>query len=239
MAIDEDHELEHGIFDAIVEGFDTYEDYLDSQITKIDLFYLEDIELARQLVELGYRGSGEILKREEFEQRKQMAELAKRERYSRRPRVLVSQGKSVDHSPFLKALAMREEAVMNGKLTTIIFIRDRNSRGMEISGYIDFGHRLRTENLAPVFDGKKRLMPKPSDLSYYNWETKLSSFNHTPNFQVVADPEQGLLFKNKRDRKIINVDPNSPPGDNSKRITIDTTEYLQVVLYDHVTRRRG
>lgn len=53
------------------------------------------------------RGSGEILKREEFEQRKQMAELAKRERYSRRPRVLVSQGKSVDHSPFLKALAMR------------------------------------------------------------------------------------------------------------------------------------
>lgn len=62
---------------------------------------------------------------------------------------------------------------MNGKLTTIIFIRDRNSRGMEISGYIDFGHRLRTENLAPVFDGKKRLMPKPSDLSYYNWETKV------------------------------------------------------------------
>ena len=44
---------------------------------------------------------------------------------------------------------------------------------------------------------------------------------------MVADPEQGLLFKNKRDRKIINVDPNSPPGDNSKRITIDTTEYLQ------------
>jgi hypothetical protein len=31
-----------------------YEDYLDRQITSTDLYYLEDIELARQLVELGY-----------------------------------------------------------------------------------------------------------------------------------------------------------------------------------------
>lgn len=30
-----------------------YEDYLDRQITATDLYYLEDIELARQLVELG------------------------------------------------------------------------------------------------------------------------------------------------------------------------------------------
>ena len=30
-----------------------YEDYLDKQITPTDLYYLEDIELARQLVELG------------------------------------------------------------------------------------------------------------------------------------------------------------------------------------------
>jgi hypothetical protein len=30
-----------------------YEDYLDSQITGTDMYYLENIELARQLVELG------------------------------------------------------------------------------------------------------------------------------------------------------------------------------------------
>ena len=40
----------------------SYEDFLDSQITATDLYYLEDEELARQLVELGYRGSGEVLK---------------------------------------------------------------------------------------------------------------------------------------------------------------------------------
>lgn len=33
--------------------------------------------MARQLVELGYRGSGEVLKREEFEARKQQAEASR------------------------------------------------------------------------------------------------------------------------------------------------------------------
>ena len=48
----------------IVEQFDTYEDYLDSQLTDTDLFYLEDEEMARQLVELGYRGLGDTIRRE-------------------------------------------------------------------------------------------------------------------------------------------------------------------------------
>ena len=30
-----------------------YEEYLDSQISATDMFYLEDVELARHLVELG------------------------------------------------------------------------------------------------------------------------------------------------------------------------------------------
>ncbi|XP_052316783.1 cilia- and flagella-associated protein 299 isoform X1 [Oncorhynchus keta] len=63
--------------DNIVTEFHTYEDFLDSQITSLDLYYLEDEELARQLVELGYRGSGEVLKREEFETRKAAAEASR------------------------------------------------------------------------------------------------------------------------------------------------------------------
>lgn len=102
-------------------------------------------------------------------------------------------------------------------------------------------------------------MPKPTDLSYYNWETQTSTSNSTPNFQVttfprlfaicpdilawclqvIADSETGLLFKNKRDRKVINVDPKANPGDNSQRTEVQTSEYLQVVLYDHMTRRKS
>uniref|UniRef100_A0A8C5MLB3 Cilia- and flagella-associated protein 299 n=1 Tax=Leptobrachium leishanense TaxID=445787 RepID=A0A8C5MLB3_9ANUR len=65
------------VMDGIVTEFNTYEDFLDSQITPLDLYYLEDEELARQLVELGYRGSGEVLKREEFEARKAAVEASR------------------------------------------------------------------------------------------------------------------------------------------------------------------
>lgn len=34
------------------------------------------------------------------------------------------------------------------------------------------------------FDKTKRIMPQQNDLSFYNWETHLSTSNPTPNFQV-------------------------------------------------------
>ncbi|KAI8521667.1 PREDICTED: uncharacterized protein C4orf22 homolog [Branchiostoma belcheri] len=223
--------------DNIVTEYNTYEDFLDSQITSLDLYYLEDEELARQLVELGYRGSGEVLKREEFEARKQAAEASRLSKRSQQ-KALASSGKDLKN-PFLKCLAQREEANRSGKMTTIIFIRDYNARGQEISGYIDYAHRLKTEDFEPYFSGKKRLLPRPSDLSFYNWETQTSTSNPTPNYQVIAESASGLLFKNKRDRKILNVDPKAAsPGDNSTRTVIESPQYTQVVIYDHITRRK-
>ena len=71
-------------------------------------------------MELGYRGSGETLKREEFETRKKAAENF---RLSKRlaAKVLSSQGKDLASYPFLSALAEREEANRNGKLTVRVF----------------------------------------------------------------------------------------------------------------------
>lgn len=43
--------------------------------------------------------------------------------------------------------------------------------------------------------------------SFYNWETQTSTSNPTPNYQVIAENATGLLFKNKRDRKPLDVDP--------------------------------
>merc|ERR1711909_153536 len=223
--------------DNIVTEYNTYEDFLDSQITSLDLYYLEDEELARQLVELGYRGSGEVLKREEFEARKQAAEASRLSKRSQQ-KTLSSSGKEIK-DPFLKALAQREEANRSGKMTSIIFIRDENARKQEVSGYIDFAHRLKTEDFEPYFAGRKRLLPRPSDLSFYNWETQTSTSNPSPNYQVIAENASGPLFKNKRDRKIINVDPKAPsPGDNSERHVIPKSKYIQVVIYDHINRRK-
>ena len=66
MNYDED---DGDMIDNGLADFDKYEDYLDKQMSDEDLFYLEDTELARQLIEVGYHGKGEILTREQFEDR--------------------------------------------------------------------------------------------------------------------------------------------------------------------------
>ncbi len=44
----------HGIFFRFtLTCLFRYEDYLDSLVTAVDLFYLEDMALARQLIEFG------------------------------------------------------------------------------------------------------------------------------------------------------------------------------------------
>ncbi|KAK4473452.1 hypothetical protein MN116_002820 [Schistosoma mekongi] len=234
--MDNQNPLSVGLDDAVTQ-FETYEDFLDSQITSTDLFYLEDEELARKLVELGYRGTGETVKREEFNNRKKAlaeAMLAKEHQMN----VLSSFGLKIT-CPFNQALAEREDSNRSGKLFTIIFIRNKNSRGQEISGYIDYAHRLKTEEFQAYFTDKKKLQPRPGDLSFYNWETQYAVATSSPNYTVITENANGILFKNKRDRKIINVDPTSAsPGDNSKRITIETDKYLQVVIYDHITKRK-
>lgn len=224
---------------AELDKFETYEDYLDSQVSEKDMYYLQDQTLARQLVELGYRGSGEAIPREEFERRKKEIEQIRIDSLTKKTQVLGSAGKNLDDYPLLKALADRESQVAAGKLTTIIFIRDKNSKGQEISGYIDYAHRLETDNFELYFERKRLLLPRPSDLSFYNWSSQQSTSNPSKYFQVIPDGELGLLFKNKRDRKVINVDPDSDCGDNSERHELKTTRYAQVVLYDHMTRRKS
>ena len=100
-------------------------------------------------------------------------------------------------------------------------------------------HRLKTEDFKQYFDGKKKLLPRPSDLSYYNWDALNCTYNDSSNFRVDANSDAGLLFRNRRDRKVINVDPNKdPPGDGTERKEIPTDMYTQVVFFDHVTRRK-
>lgn len=71
-----------------------------AQVTETDMYYLEDEDMARQLVELGYRGSGDTLTREEFEAQKKVL----RERNVQKAHVkreLASANKDLSGSPFL------------------------------------------------------------------------------------------------------------------------------------------
>eukprot|EP01079_Euglenida_sp_SAG-EU17-18_P008431 gene8431-1507_t len=193
----------------------------------------------------------DYMDKDEFWAAKKVAE----EGPTRRKRSLdtpCSTGKDLSRYPLLQAalaqqqggclaLQQREELVRNGKLSTIVFIRHVDANGMEVSGYIDFGHRLKLEDFADYFDRKKKFLPKPSDLSYYNWKTQTLHYNNSSTFQVIADNGMGLLFKHKRDRKTINVEPRGTNlrDSNSNRYQVKDEGYTQVVLYDHYTRRRN
>eukprot|EP00762_Andalucia_godoyi_P007339 ANDGO_01536.mRNA.1 hypothetical protein SDRG_02539 len=237
-------------------SFTRYEDYLEAHITSTDMMYLGDLELARQLVELGVKApsSGpvgahgalhvqnkaiEVLTKEEFRERHESDARIRAERQTAPKIVIVSAGRDLSFSPFLAAIADREELCRIGKLSTIIFIRDTNPVGQEVSGYVDLTDRFQTDDFTDYFEGRKRFMPKPGDLSYYNWENGMVSTSDSPNFQVIQTDASGLKFKHKKDRKVVNVDPKESAGDNSRRFMLETEEYVQVVFFDHVTRRRN
>jgi hypothetical protein len=182
--------------------YTTYEEYLDAQVGATDKAYIEDPATRRALVELGYRGAGETLRRDEFHARK----ASERERHLYKdlaPVQLLGAGRDYSGRPLMEALAAREELVRSGKLSTIVYVRALNARGHEVSAYIDFGHRLRTEAWEGVFSGAVHLTPRPSDLSFYNWATGVASASASPNFAVLTDcGTAGVLFKVKRDRKV-------------------------------------
>lgn len=236
--MDDDMDGEH--LDNTLVEFNTYEDYLDSQMTAEDLFYLEDQELARQLIEVGYHGKGEILARDQFHQRKAAYQEAKKNRQAAQVKALSHVGCPIEGNPFLQALAKREESLRNGRTTTILFIRQQEPGKNEKSAYIDLAHRMKTDDFGAIFMNKKKLQPKKSDLSFYDWDVLWGMMTDSPNFRVQADGKEGLLFRNKRDRKMINVNPEAPdPGDFTTREVVECPDYTQVVFFDHQTRRKN
>ncbi|XP_068536574.1 cilia- and flagella-associated protein 299 isoform X3 [Anas acuta] len=215
------------------QPFVSYEQYLEAQVTPRDLYYLESEEVARQLARLGFIGSKDVLQREEFEAQQAAAAALMA---SASQKLLASTGKELKDN-FLQALAEREEANRDGKLSSIIYIRDYNSRHQEVSAYIDYAYRLTTDDFEAYFSGKKRLLPRKTDLSFYNWNKNVVSSNPSPNYEVIAENSCGLLFKNKMDGKIINVNPKVYPGDNTTRTPVKTNLYLHMVIYDHIVGR--
>lgn len=62
---------------------------------------------------------------------------------------------------------------------------------------------------------EEKLTPRPSGLSFHNWDTRKSTANCTPQFEVLADNgTRALLFRNKRSRKMLNVNPKAAPGED-------------------------
>ncbi|CAH1155454.1 unnamed protein product [Phaedon cochleariae] len=215
--------------------FSSYEDYLDSLGTNQDQCYLESIEVSRQIAELGYRSSGETLSREQFEKRLAAVYLYIYPPY--KPYELSSEG-MITGDGLHQDLALRERSNRVGILSTIIFLKYYTKAGFEISGYIDYGEKLVSEDWKPFFRGKKKILPKITDLGYYHWRSGKVVSNDSLNYKVQQDTSKGLIFQNRFDRKIINPAPGSEPGANTTRKRVYTNMYELVILFDHVVRQR-
>jgi hypothetical protein len=184
--------------------------------------YLEDEELARDVKELYAVNKGEIRSKADFERKKKEIEDLNREEDTKE-RPLFSLNMEYKKGSFLEQLKDREGEVRNGRKSTIIFIRYKDKKGKETSAYIDYRERLKNDEMEGIFKEGKPLLPKPSDLSYYNWTLQKVMSNDSTFFRVDAGPKERLSFKNNTDRKIINVDLEyieKHPGLDVKRIPI-------------------
>ena len=191
--------------DVSVTKYKNYNEFLNKFINQEDKMYLEDEDLARDVKELYAVNKGDIKCREDFDRKKKEIEMLDQlDETKEKP--LYSEGKTFPENTFLWHLATREYDVRNGRKSTIIFIRYREANDREISAYIDYRERLKNDNFEDIFSGKKDLVPRPSDLSYYNWTVQKVYSNDSTFFRVDAGPKERLSFRNNTDRKIINVD---------------------------------
>ena len=225
----------------MLDPYDTYEEYLNFFISPKDINYLGNMDIARQLIELSLNIKTQILSKNDFYEKKNLLNEATKSRFE--SKIIKLSFKNVDENiykeePFLLEISKREEDILNGKLMTIIYLRSvvRNSKKkyIEISAYIDLCQRFKNEKFEKYYERKKVILPKQSDLSYYNWNTGICFSNDSENFKIDSNIEKKeLIFKTKRDRKKISVDINSKdPNIMKKKILSNIKQYKQIVFFD-------
>ena len=117
--------------DEVVDRFETYEEYLDTFISDDDMTYLGEEEIARVIVELGYRSSG-TLSREKFFQTK--AELSAARNISSKQEV-DSEGdvsSQAETNVLLEVIRERFSCHLDNTLNTILFLSLSSEQGVEV-----------------------------------------------------------------------------------------------------------
>lgn len=229
----EDVEVDHA--SEALAAFDSYEAYLSSFVTAVDRRFLQSEELARQLIEVGINPRTNLLSQEDFCRLKERAERRRAQSNYRvvRPACGDFPPKVIAAEPFFAALAAREEQLLDERLSTVLFLRavlQVKDKQVETSAYIDLADRLTHENFADYYSGRRLLLPKPTDLSYYNWLTNRCQFNESASFRPVTDPTQPLSFLHRKSRKTLEL---------KEGVKVDSgiNAYRQAIFYDHQTLR--
>ncbi|VFV35958.1 Hypothetical predicted protein, partial [Lynx pardinus] len=81
---------------------------------------MQDEGLARQLVELGYRGTGEVVKREDFEARKAAIEIARLAERTQKKNM--GRSRKPHHAHFPEPLTFPQNSLCNVGISTIVSV---------------------------------------------------------------------------------------------------------------------
>ncbi|XP_033150816.1 cilia- and flagella-associated protein 299 [Drosophila busckii] len=197
---------------ALLE-FKSHADYMMSLITLEDKRYLQNTRVAKKIAELGFRTNGKVYDEAEFEATKAhtLENLNPRLNLSALHGALYT-----GEDRALCALADREHGNLTQKLATIIFLLVHDASGFDLSSYIDYSNSLHRGNMqeigsrdwSAIFEGRRPLRPKRSDLSFYDWHRKLVCYNNSSNYEVVP-LGHALSFKHKGDHRFITIDTNN------------------------------
>ena len=129
--------------DEVVDLYDTYEEYLNVFITEDDMLYLGEEEIARLIVELGYRSSG-TLSREKFFQTKaelsaarninskQDAESGGNQREEREENPSESEVGDTQEDVLLEVLKAKFSSNLDNSVNTILFLSVDQENGTEV-----------------------------------------------------------------------------------------------------------
>lgn len=240
--------------------FATYENYLDSMVHNDEYLYIAHVKSARKLAVLK-SGVGKVYTSDEFYKIKfQISEelnpkvlskplyanhfhgddevlqaLASREQLNITKRLAVSGTFSISYTIHIPHI------ISYHCLQTIIFLQFRQSNGFDISGYVDFEQSLQNctaqvpgySDWTAIFQGRKLLKPKPTDLSFYDWHRKQCEYTDSENWRSITY-HGDLKFIHKGDLRIVPV-TNKPSKfhNNVVRTLVRSKSYGTVVLYDH------
>ena len=118
--------------DEVVDRFETYEDYLDTFITEDDMIFLGEEEIARIVVELGYRSSATLTRQKFFQTKAELA--AARNISGKQPEVEVETKAEAEVEPagLLQVIRERFPANLNNSLNTILFLSRAPDDGLEV-----------------------------------------------------------------------------------------------------------
>ncbi|EDW75598.1 uncharacterized protein Dwil_GK23733 [Drosophila willistoni] len=229
--------------------FNSYEEYIDHFITIKDVRYLRNIKVQRKLIKnaCGKSCVGNLLSRKEFVSRREKAlDMLQ-------PPGLTDSQLFGDHlnsnDQVLKQLARREKILMQKRISTVIFLIMRSSRGLEISSFIDLEQSFREAHFHSshpnyidwrgIFEGKVKLMPRKHDLSHFDWHKNSTIFNNSDNFLIISEGAHSLLLMHCGDHKMIcvNAGCDCPYSRNATRSMFYSNTYGNVIFFDHSIRR--